>query len=158
MAKPLARSEKTILLRQVPSSVAERKCYAFPDAITKTPGGLSAKNILIRMTAKPSFAARLQTDPDRLCLNAVRFGDGPELPRLSSRGFRCENTLGGGLAADKICLVFHTLRVELSVAERKCYAFPTRRPIISRRLSRQKLLCLATATHRSATKSSPIYS
>src|SRR5690606_34980175 len=60
-------------------------------------GGLAAKSILILTPAKQSFAARRHTELNGLCLNAVLLGDSPELPRLSSRGFRSENTLGGGL-------------------------------------------------------------
>jgi|SRR5690606_14779931 len=61
-------------------------------------------------TAKHSFAARRHTELNRLRLNAVRLGGSPELPRLSSRGFRCEKHPRRRLAADKTCRVFHTLR------------------------------------------------
>ncbi len=79
------------------ATVAERGSFASPTRYHQTAGGLAAKDILIPLTAKPSFAARRQTELKRLRLNAVPLGDSPELPRLSSRGFRCENTLGGGL-------------------------------------------------------------
>src|SRR5690606_10146699 len=94
-------------------TVAERKCYAFPDAITKTPRRLSRQRDMILTTAKHSFAARRHTELNRLRLNAVQLGDSPELPRLSSRGFRCEKHPRRRLAADKICRAFHALRVGL---------------------------------------------
>ncbi len=87
----------------------------FPNTTTKTARRLSRQRDLILTTAKHSFATRRHTELNRLRLNAVRFGDGPELPRLSSRGFRCEKHPRRRPAADKICRVFHTLRVVLAV-------------------------------------------
>ena len=76
---------------------------------------LSRQRDLIRTTAKHSFAARRHTELKRLSLNAVPLGDNPELPRLSSRGFRSENTLGGGLPPTRSVACFTRSGVVLAV-------------------------------------------
>jgi len=95
--------------RPTAATVAERGSCAFRRP-PKTPRRLSRQRDLILTRAKPSFAARRHTELNRLRLNAVRLGGSLELPRLSSRGFRCEKHPRRRLAADKICRVFHTLR------------------------------------------------
>ncbi len=79
------RVSKVVLshISACPASVAERGSSAFPYAFPKTTPAASP------------------------------LGSDPELPRLSSRDFRLENTHGAGFAADNICRVFHTLRLLL---------------------------------------------
>jgi len=112
--------------------------------------------------------AKQQTNPDRLRLNAVRLGGSLVLPRLSSRGFRCEKHPRRRLAADKICRVFHTLRVVLAVryptfrfAPRGAKCLPSASPIQPRKpksfpkplcTSRPSLCDLCVSTNKKIAK------